>query len=87
MSCKENSELVQSYIIDDNGAIVRMDTTKKNIYLVFTGHEFADGYEIIRETLSKYQIKGALLTKRHVFFESWSRLRKSKKEGRSKNIF
>lgn len=26
------------------GALIRLDTTKKNIALVFTGHEFANGY-------------------------------------------
>jgi peptidoglycan/xylan/chitin deacetylase (PgdA/CDA1 family) len=59
LGCKESSESTQSYIIDANGAIVRMDTSMKNIYLVFTGHEFADGFEVIRETLSKHNIKAA----------------------------
>jgi endoglucanase len=42
-----------------HGAIVRADTTKKEIVLVFTGHEFADGGEIILGTLRKHQIKAA----------------------------
>lgn len=42
-----------------HGGIVRADTTKKEIVLVFTGHEFADGGEIILGTLSKHRIKAA----------------------------
>lgn len=33
------------------GAIVRGDTARKSIALVFTGHEFADGGETVREAL------------------------------------
>jgi len=41
------------------GAIIRMDTTKKEIYLCFTGHEFADGFDHIINTLSEYNIKAS----------------------------
>jgi peptidoglycan/xylan/chitin deacetylase (PgdA/CDA1 family) len=58
-ACNTNHELTESLIIDDHGAIVRMDTTKNNIYLVFTGHEFADGFDVIRETLAEHDIKAA----------------------------
>lgn len=57
--CDSRKEVATNYIFDDHGAIVRMDTTKKMIYLVFTAHEFADGYSVIRETLSKYNIKAS----------------------------
>ena len=40
----------------DRGGLVRMDTTKKIIYLVFTGHEFADGGKVIRQTLARKKI-------------------------------
>jgi endoglucanase len=40
------------------GALIRLDSTKKNIALVFTGHEFADGHKTITETLNKFNIKG-----------------------------
>lgn len=43
-------------MVDTHGAIVRGDTTKKEIYLVFTGDEFADGGELIREVLRKKQV-------------------------------
>lgn len=42
-----------------HGAIVRGDSTRQQIALVFTGHEFADGAEHIRNTLKKQKIKAA----------------------------
>ncbi|MBI3587169.1 MAG: polysaccharide deacetylase family protein [Ignavibacteriales bacterium] len=39
------------------GGIVRADRHKKEISLAFTGHEFADGAEIIRATLKRHNIK------------------------------
>lgn len=43
----------------DHGGIVRMDTTKPVIYLVFTAHEFADGGRCILRTLKKHRIKAS----------------------------
>ncbi|HKH62730.1 MAG TPA: polysaccharide deacetylase family protein [Flavitalea sp.] len=40
-------------------AITRGDTTQKNIALVFTGDEFADGGEFINSVLQKENIKGS----------------------------
>jgi endoglucanase len=41
------------------GAVVRMDTTVKNIYLCFTAHDFADGFNHIANTLKKHRIKAS----------------------------
>jgi peptidoglycan/xylan/chitin deacetylase (PgdA/CDA1 family) len=41
------------------GGIIRTDSTKKEIHLVFTGHEFGDGGEVIRTVLAKHSAKGA----------------------------
>ena len=41
------------------GAIVRMDTTKREIWLCFTAHEFADGFDIILKTLNSHKIKAS----------------------------
>jgi endoglucanase len=41
------------------GAIVRMDTTSKDIYLCFTAHEFKDGFDYIANTLDKHKIKAS----------------------------
>jgi peptidoglycan/xylan/chitin deacetylase (PgdA/CDA1 family) len=40
----------------DHGAITRGDVTRKEIALVFTGHEFADGGFLIRDALKKKRI-------------------------------
>lgn len=42
-----------------NGGIIRSDSTKKNIALVFTGHEYAEGGEVIANTLQKERIKAS----------------------------
>jgi peptidoglycan/xylan/chitin deacetylase (PgdA/CDA1 family) len=41
------------------GAIVRMDTTKRNIYLCFTAHDFSDGFDTITRTLHRHKIKAS----------------------------
>jgi len=41
------------------GGITRTDISKKQISLVITGNEFADGYKIIRKTLQKLHIKAS----------------------------
>ncbi|MBK8140656.1 MAG: polysaccharide deacetylase family protein [Chitinophagaceae bacterium] len=42
-----------------HGAIIRGDSTKKKIALVFTGHEFADGGDFIVRTLQQEKIKAS----------------------------
>jgi endoglucanase len=41
------------------GAVVRMDTTLRNVYLCFTAHDFNDGFDTIIPTLSKNNIKAS----------------------------
>lgn len=41
------------------GAIVRMDTTKKEVWLAFTAHEFKDGFDHVLKTLSDNGIKAS----------------------------
>ena len=43
----------------DRGAIVRGDTTKKELAIVFTGHEFAEGGNRILQTLKQQNIKAS----------------------------
>ena len=43
----------------DHGGIVRTDRSRKEINLVFTGHEFADGAETIARILRKHKIKAS----------------------------
>ncbi len=43
----------------NRGAIVRMDKTKRNIYLCFTAHDFSDGFDTITITLNHHNIKAS----------------------------
>jgi peptidoglycan/xylan/chitin deacetylase (PgdA/CDA1 family) len=56
LAAKEKESTKFSY---DHGAIIRGDTTKKLIALVFTGDEYADGGKFIAQSLHKQQIKGS----------------------------
>ena len=42
-----------------HGAVVRLDTRERNIHLVFTGHEFADGGDTIRAVLRRQRIRAS----------------------------
>jgi peptidoglycan/xylan/chitin deacetylase (PgdA/CDA1 family) len=46
-------------VIDKEGAIVRSDTSKNNIYLCFTGHDFVEGFEYVLSILDKQKVKGS----------------------------
>ena len=53
-------EQYQKNLIDiQAGGIIRTDRAKKEIHLIFTGHEFADGGELIRGVLKKHSIKAS----------------------------
>lgn len=43
----------------DNGGIIRTDKSKKEINLVFTGGDFADGYETISGVLKEHNLKAS----------------------------
>ena len=51
--------VLEAHTVYDHGGIVRFDTTQRIIYLVFTGHEFGDGGETIRQTLLHQGIHGS----------------------------
>jgi endoglucanase len=53
---EESSKKNFSY---SHGGIIRGDSTQKNIALVFTGHEFAEGGEFIAQTLQQQKIKAS----------------------------
>ena len=46
-------------IVDSFGAVIRGDTCKKQIALVLTGDEFADGGDVVLKTLSAQKIKAS----------------------------
>ncbi|MEP6712049.1 MAG: glycoside hydrolase family 9 protein [Ferruginibacter sp.] len=56
---KSLGNLLNSKFTYDHGAIIRGDSLQKNISLVFTGHEFADGGELIAKTLQQQNIKAS----------------------------
>ena len=47
------------FIKKSHGAIVRMDTTQKKIWLTFTAHEFADGLEHVLNTLKDHNARAS----------------------------
>jgi len=48
-----------SNLQDSQGALVRMDTNKKKVYLVFSAHEFGEGGTKIASTLKKFDARGS----------------------------
>lgn len=44
---------------DQHGAIIQSDSSQANIYLCFTGHDFADGFEYVLSVLDSFQIKAS----------------------------
>ena len=42
-----------------HGAIVRMDTTEKKVWLTFTAHEFADGFDTVLNTLKHHNARAS----------------------------
>jgi peptidoglycan/xylan/chitin deacetylase (PgdA/CDA1 family) len=40
----------------EHGGIVRMDSSRKDIYLVFTGHEFAEGFPEVKAALRRHRV-------------------------------
>lgn len=58
-SCLEGPAGLNRFIRDENGAVIRKDTTRKNIYLVFTGHDFAEGFPVIEDVLNRHGIKAS----------------------------
>lgn len=55
--CSTNGNRING--VETSGAILRGDTTIKNIALVFTGDEFGDGGEIILKALENKKIKAS----------------------------
>jgi endoglucanase len=46
----------EHFLVDSHGAIIRGDRNRKEIALVFTGDEFADGGKVIRRALNKRRV-------------------------------
>lgn len=55
----QNDAVLSNLVKDSEGAVIRMDTTKANVYLLFSAHDFNDGGEIIAKTLKENQVKAS----------------------------
>ena len=53
------SDTLQSNTLCFKGAVIRTDTSQKNISFVFTAHEFAEGYDQVKQTLDKHGIRAS----------------------------
>jgi len=47
------------HVVDAQGATVLTDTTQPRIYLCFTGHDYAEGFNFVLEVLRKHEVKGS----------------------------
>ena len=54
-ACKANNK----YIKDNQGAVVRMDTTSRKVYLVFSAHDLKEGGQTIARALKKHNVKAS----------------------------
>jgi endoglucanase len=54
----EGDKSYKNFVIS-HGGIIRGDTTKRDIHLIFSGHEFDDGAEIIMKTLKDENIRAS----------------------------
>jgi peptidoglycan/xylan/chitin deacetylase (PgdA/CDA1 family) len=59
LAAKESESNNKKNFTYDHGAVIRADSTKKQIALVFTGDEFADGGNFIAQLLRKQKIKAS----------------------------
>jgi endoglucanase len=59
MQSHKVNDYLNPNIILNRGAIVRMDTTKKEVYLCFTAHEFSDGFDTINQTLNRHKVRAS----------------------------
>ena len=69
--------------VDAHGAVIRGDITKKEIALVFTGNEFADGGDHVLSSLRRKRIKGSFFLTGHFYRNPAFKhlIRKLKKDG------
>ena len=58
-SCNPDPPLWKNCQVEKEGAIIRTDTTQKEINLVFTAHDFADGFRTIIQVLREQDIKAS----------------------------
>jgi len=58
-SCNPDTPEWKNCLVEKDGAIIRTDTTQKEINLVFTAHDFADGFPTIIQVLRNQDIRAS----------------------------
>jgi peptidoglycan/xylan/chitin deacetylase (PgdA/CDA1 family) len=53
------AETKSQAVLDNQGAVVRMNPEEKKVYLIFSAHEYADGGEVIASSLKKNKAKAS----------------------------
>ena len=73
----------KTYTYDESGAIIRADPGNKELHLVFTGDEYADGATEILETLNKHTIRASFFLTGNFYRDPKNRdfIEKAKKLG------
>ncbi len=59
LEAKISYELPAGILQDKQGAIVRMNTHEKKVFLIFSAHEFAEGGSAIEQSLRRFNAKGS----------------------------
>lgn len=52
-------QIFSQSVIDNDGIVIRSDTTQKTIYLCFTGHDYAEGFEHVLQVLDNHEIQAS----------------------------
>ena len=55
----QNSNFLENSVKDSEGAVIRMDRTKAEVYLLFSAHDFNDGGKTIAKTLKEHRVKAS----------------------------
>jgi peptidoglycan/xylan/chitin deacetylase (PgdA/CDA1 family) len=58
-SSSAQNESPAGITLDKQGAVVRMNSNEKNVYLIFSAHEFGEGGFAIEKSLKKFGAKGS----------------------------
>lgn len=53
------AEADKQALLDNQGAVVRMNPEEKKVYLIFSAHEYAEGGKVIAQTLKKKKAKAS----------------------------
>ncbi|MDP3914565.1 MAG: glycoside hydrolase family 9 protein [Bacteroidota bacterium] len=53
------AEADKQELLDNQGAVVRMNPEEKKVYLIFSAHEYAEGGKVIAQTLKKNKAKAS----------------------------